>query len=414
MRLAIIITLLTAASVHAWAQSDWIWNQYLYSGDTNLSRGGIWCHAEYGIQTNTLSNKLMNEAIYQGRINSATSDAVVDLNSADYTRLSAGTNGAIWYRTARPNAWRFLFGLGYNDHAIGLMKNGVAQLYLKGNGPFEDQKMELGPSEITYHSYQFAGLGIEHGKQNVTWGITAQLIKSSRYTHLKLGESSLYTAPYGTAVESSLNFRYDASASEQAKLSAWYGTGYSLNAYYVYKASEKAPMICVELRDAGQIFYQGVRRLRLNDSLNFYGVGVNNILQLDDSLVSGENLDSIEALLGLQQSHPKLTTWLPAHFNIHFIQPLSEKVRLEIGLKQYVSMGIPEVAVGIAFQPKPWISFEPRIRFGGFTRFDVGLNAFLQAGQHLQIILKSEQFENLIAPDKSTSQYLFFGGQVSF
>lgn len=396
------------------AQSDWIWTQYQYFGKADDGSAGLWGDISYEVTSSRLSNALMNEAIFQGKINATTTAGFENQDPDKYTRIYGSTNGSMWFRSKRKNAWRWMAGMGYQEQFIGNIKTGLAQLYLKGNGPFEDQSIPLGPSQITYLSYQYAGGGIEHKGASTSWGVTAQLLKTSRYYSFLVANSSLYTAPYGTSIEADVSMSYVAAASKQSKAQAWYGTGFSLNGYFTYQESEDDPLICVQIQDFGNIFFQGVTRLELTDSLRFDGLEVNSILQLDDSLVSNGNVDSLEALLGMQRSHPKTTALLPANVRIHYIRALNEKWRASLRLTQFITFGIPEIRLGLTYQPKSWLALEPSIRFGGMTRFDVGLSAAFQAGDRLQLLVKSEQFENLIAPQESTGQYLFVGGQLVF
>lgn len=415
MKKIILFALLGFFGTSIHAQSDWIWNQYQYFGQTDTAgSAGLWGDIQYEVTSNRLSNGLMNEAIFQGKISSSTTAGVEDFDPDKYLRVYGSTNGSLWFRSKRKNNWRWMAGAGYQEQFIGNMKSGLAQLYLKGNGPFEDQQMSLGPSQITFYSYQFVGGGIERHGNTTSWGVTAQLLKTSRYYSLLVGNSSLYTATNGTSIEADVNMSYTASASKQPKLSAWYGTGFSLNGYFTYQESPDDPLFCVQVQDLGNVFFEGVESLTLTDSLIFEGVEVNSILELDDSLIGNGDVDSLEALLGMERTHPSATALLPAHVRIHYIRQLGEKWRLALRLKQFITFGIPEVRVGLTYQPKPWLALEPSIRAGGMSRFDVGLSAAIQAGESLQIIVKSEQFENLIAPQESTGQYLFVGGQLVF
>jgi len=395
-------------------QNDWSWSQFHYFGDTNYAQAGLSGDAHYEILSNKLTNALFNEAVYDGKISSETSAFMDDLDHDQYIRLSAGTSGSMWFRSNRKGKWRWLFGAGYYDKVLGAMKTGLAQLYLRGNGPYEDQTLSLGPSYLTYHSYQFAGGGIERSTNSSTWGITVQMIKSSRYAQLNMGYSTFYTAPYGTEINAPLAMRYDATNTSQPKLGAWYGTGYGINAYFQHQPSPDAPLIGFQIKDLGQIFYQGVNRWKMNDTLHFTGLDVDNILQLDDSLINGGDLDSIEALIGLQRVHPFTRANLPANIQVNYVHPIGEKASAHLCLRQYIRFGLPELNLGFAYRLTNWFTIEPTARIGGVSRFDLGLTAAINVKNQFQLIVKSEQFENLIVPQESTSQYLFVGGQLKF
>ena len=152
----------------------------------------------------------------------------------------------------------------------------------------------------------------------------------------------------------------------------------------------------------------------MNDTLHFTGLDVDNILQLDDSLINGGDLDSIEALIGLQRVHPFTRANLPANIQVNYVHPIGEKASAHLCLRQYIRFGLPELNLGFAYRLTNWFTIEPTARIGGFSRFDLGLTAAINVKNQFQLIVKSEQFENLIVPQESTSQYLFVGGQLKF
>lgn len=404
--------LLSVNTLHA--QKEWHLHQYHYFADNSYNDAGIWANGHYEILSNNITNEVMNQAIFDGKITPGATAYLDDLDSENYTRLSAGAKGSMWFRSADSKSWRWLVGVGFNDMAQSALRTGIVQLYLRGNGPYEDQTLALGPSFLTYHSYLCAGFGFEKNTKKTSWGITAQLIKSSRYANVSIGYSELYTAPYGTSVEADLAFKYDATNTSQNKLGAWYGTGYGVNAFFVHQPKHNSPLISIQVKDLGQLFYKGVNRYKVVDSFNFQGVEVDNVLQLDDSLINGGSIDSLEALVGLKESHPFARVTLPTNIQINYILPIGEKFSLSLQLRQYIRFGSPEVSAGFAYRAAKWLTLEPTIRGGGFSRFDYGLTAAINANNRFQLIVKTEQFERLLMPKNSSGQYLFVGGQFKF
>lgn len=414
MKIALFLVLGICFSITGYAQADWQWHQFHYFADSSYTESGVWTNAHYELLSNNLTNEVVNQAIFDGKITREATSYLDDANSEFHTRLSAGMRGESWFRSPEKNGWRLLVGFGFNDMAQASISTGLVQLYLRGNGPFEDETLKLGPSYLTYHSYQYSGFGIERRTAKTSWGLTAQLIKSSRYANLSVGYSELYTAPYGTSIEADVAMRYDYTNSSQGKLGAWYGTGYGVNAFFTHQPRHDAPLISIQLKDLGQVFYEGLNRYQVIDSFAFNGVEVDNFLQLDDSLINGGNIDSIESLLGIEESHPFHRAVLPANIQINYIVPIGSKASLNLSLRQYIRFGSPEVRAGFAYRALPWLVLEPTLRIGGFSRFDYGLTTAINLSNRFHLIIKTEQFERLIAPEKSTGQYLFVGGQFKF
>ena len=148
--------------------------------------------------------------------------------------------------------------------------------------------------------------------------------------------------------------------------------------------------------------------------MTFNGLEANNILQLDDSLVNGGELDSLEALLGLQRAHPFRRVGMPVSIQVNYVHPIGKRSSINVQLRQFLTFGLPEFRGGFVYRPQPWIAFEPTIRAGGMSRVDLGLSVAINAGNRFLLLLKTEQFENLVAPDRSTSQYLSLATQLKF
>ena len=409
-----ITSLLMLFAFSAFSQGDKWWNEYHYFGSKSTDKSSLWGSFDYQLKSNRLSNKILNEAIFDGRIMKETADQFSSENSNSTTYLSGGIMGDLWFRTNRKGAWNFLFGFGANDMLYSSLKTGLGQIYLNGNGPYEDQELQLGPSRLNYLSYQSLGFGLEYTNEKFTWGVSTQLIKTSRYQELRMNSSTFYTAPNGAYLDTSLDFEYYSSASSQPKSSAWYGTGASVNTYFVYQNKPDGAMLSVQLSDVGFTTFKGVNGYAITKDSLFSGVEINNILELDDALQTNADLDSIEAILGLTTSHNSRSIALPGRLRIDFVHPINEKLSLAISARQALFLGLPEFRLGMNFIASRFIAFEPHLSFAGFSRFDYGLAVSSNPADFLQIIIKYDLIESQLNASNSTSQALYLGGQLLF
>ncbi len=410
----IVFAIIIFQGSDAFSQGDKWWSEYHYFGSKSLDKSSVWGSFDYQLKSNRLSNQILNEAIFDGRITKATADQFNSENSSSTTYLSGGVIGDLWYRMKREGSWNFLAGFSANDMVYVDLQTGLAQLYLNGNGPYEDKTLPLGPSKLKYLSTQSIGLGMEYTNQTLIWGFSAQLVKTSRYQELMMNNSSIYTAPNGTRIDAMLDFEYVSSASAQPKTTAWYGTGASINTYFVYQKKPEGTMLSVQLRDVGFSAFQGVRSYSLAKDSLFSGVEVDNILALDDALQTNADLDSIEALLGVNTRHNGKTIALPGRLNIDLVQPLSDQLSLAIGLRQILFLGMPEMRLGLNYRPSKYIAFEPHFSAGGYSRFDYGLTVSSNPADFLQVIVKYDLIESQLNAQNSSSQAFFIGGQLLF
>lgn len=399
--------LIHCITVFAFGQGDRLLNERMIFSDTNLGSGSICASMGYEFSSNKLTNALVNGAFFEGRISSEQTADVATWKSDSKCRIVGSLGGEVWYNSAVKNNWHWLAGAGSKQVLLGNLKTGLAQLYLRGNAPFEGVNLAIGPSNISYHNFQFVGFGIEHQGERLTYGGSLQLTKSSRFYSAQIGTSSFYTAPYGTSISFELNVDYRASGSRLPAFTAWYGTGVSGNFWLAYQKHAKAPFVMVQITDLGGVYFSGTSHLTFNDSLSYRGIEINNILQLDDSLLNGGSPDSLASIIGLTKSTDKYTASLPYQLQLHLIFPLSSKMRLNVGVRQYAQLRAPEPKLGLAIQLSPKFCVEPTLRIGGTSSFVTGLNMGLQVGTRLGLRLKSELFGSLLFPQKSTGQSLF-------
>lgn len=394
-------------TVLAFGQGERLLSERMIFSDTNLGNASLYTTAGYEFSSNKLTNAMVNGAIFEGRISSDQTADVASWKSDSKCRIVGSLGGEVWYNSEVKNNWHWLAGAGTKQLLLGNLKTGLTQLYLRGNAPFEDVDLPIGPSKMSYHNFQFVGFGIEHQGAHLTYGGSIQLIKSARFYSAEIGRSSFYTAPYGTSISSELDVDYRVSGSTLPISTAWYGTGASGNFWLAYQKSTKTPYVLLQITDFGAVYFTGTSRLTFKDSITYRGIEINNILQLDDSLLNGGSPDSLASIIGFTTSTGKHAASLPYQLQLQLIFPLSDKLRLNVGVRQFSQLHTPEPKLGLAIQLSPKFCVEPTMRIGGTSSFVTGLNMGLRVGSSISLRLKSELFGSLLLPQKSTGQSLF-------
>ncbi len=410
-----LLTLCVAltASCSVFAQGEWLWNNQAYFQNDSSSGGLLWMHFDYHMGSSSLTNSLLNEAIFQAEITPETARETTDSFDGDVGRAGGYAEGEIWYRSGGQN-WSWIAGAGFRELFGARLENDLFRLYLRGNAPYADETLALGPSQLYYSSHQFMGLGLERASEKFTWGFTLNLLKVSRYQSVDLNESDLFTAPFGEFVESNVDLTYETTGSNEAKLSAWYGTGVTLNTYFQWNASERTAFYG-KVKDLGFLQFEGLNTSVLDTAYRFEGADVGNILQLDDSLFEDGSLDSLEALLGLRTTNESQTKMAPGYFMIGLSTSFSEKVGLNLELRQWWrAAALPQLRVGLPLRLSERFTVEPSLRLGGWNTANSGLSLAYEPFDRLLLVLRSEQFENLLVSDNSSGQSLMVGGMLRF
>lgn len=395
------------------AQGDWHWNNQAYFQKDATEKALLWSHLDYNLASNSLSNGLLNEAIYQSEI---TPEAAAR-DSENFGNGRGGLGGHVesetWFRSGGAG-WRWIAGIGFQEHIGARVENDLLGLYLRGNAPYEDQTLELGPSRLFYSSHQFIGLGAERSGESVTFGFTLNLLKVSRYQSVDIEEGNLYTAPFGEYIESRMNLTYETTGSKEDKLPAWSGTGVTLSTYLQWEVSE-ATTFYAKVKDLGMMHFGGLNTAVVDTNYRFEGAQVSNILQLDDSLFENGSLDSLEALLGLSITNESTAKLAPGYLMIGFSTSFSERVGLNVEVKQWwKSAALPQLRLGLPLRISPRLTLEPSLRIGGWNLANSGLTVAFAPFEKLMIVLRTEQFENLLVSDNASGQSLTAGAWLRF
>ncbi|MBT3647458.1 MAG: hypothetical protein HN542_04370 [Flavobacteriales bacterium] len=368
---------------------------------------------DYSLESNGLTNALLNEAVFDGKINSASSAYLLDSEGPDRLTLAGGVRGSLTYLLQRENGLNFIFSAGMSDMITSSSTKGLYQLYLLGNGPFEDQTMSLGSSKFRYMSAQYLGFGIDVEKEQHRFGLTVNIQKVSRYQYLEINDGSeLYTAPYGEELGLSVQATSYRTTTSQSKLGAWQGTAATLNAYYVFRPSSGRSLFSLEINDLGAIHFGGFQEQSANLDSTFSGFEVADMLHGGFTISSSGDLDSLEALFGVESiaSSGFRPTW--GRLRISYVNQLNNKLSLMITGTYMAGSPLPEGRVGLCLHLTNSLALEPYLKVGGFARANTGLSLAVIPSSRFQVLLRYGLLGSNIIPNNSTSQQV--SGALSF
>ena len=406
-----ILGLSLLVSMSAYAQGEWLWNPGIYFQSHASSEPLLWGHFDYQVGSTSLNNALLNDVVFRSEITSEAADQNTGRFRGDQGRVGGYAEGELWVRLRAGN-WNWMVGTGFRESFGARLQNDLLRLYLKGNAPYASETLTLGASRFYYASHQFIGLGLERSGAKVSAGFTANPQKVSRYQQLQMQGSEFYTAPYGEYVTSQLELTYESSGSSEPKLGAWYGTGITMSSYLHWQATKKTAFFA-KVKDAGVLMFQGLNTTELDTNYLFQGTEIANILQLDDSLFEDGQLDSLEALLGLSISNETTSRLAPGYLMLGFSTSFSDRLGLSLELRQWwQAAASTQIRLGLPWRMSETFTLEPSVRLGGWSRAISGVSIGWQPTERLHVVVRTEQFENLLAPENSSGQSLMFGAML--
>lgn len=414
-RAVLCAILVLVAIVHeVRSQGDRLWREIHFHDSTIASAPMLWSSIDYNVSSNRMSNELMQSILFEGAVGPQAIEGLLAQPPTSRTRVAAGTEGAFWFKSRGPEGWSMVAGTGFSDMVFGHMQTSMVQLYLNGNAQFEGERVALGPGKLKYFSNQFIGFGVERSYKRGVFGVSAILVKTSRFQEVNLRNASIFTAQNGTSVEASADFEYVRSSTMQSIPAAWYGTGAGVNLYWTYQPDSGGAVFSVQATDIGFVRFSGARKYEMNKDTVFGGVQVNSILELSNAFSGEIQADSLEALLGMNVVDGQHSAWLPARVQLDFVKPMSERWSLAMQLRQFMSYGVPQCRTGVHWQVTHFLGVEPYVRFGGFTRFDSGVTITSRFRDRIRLMFGYEMFGAHFNPQNTSSQALYFAGQWRF
>lgn len=412
--LILILILIFGSIPQINAQADRLWKEHHFSLNSNNQMHSVWVHAGFEMSSNTLNNAILNGAVFQGSIDNESTSNLQQSNS-NRSRFSLGAEGQLWYKMTRKNRPSLLFGAEFQEQGIGNVETALIQLYLQGNGPYEDVLMPLGPSKISYISQQSVGFGIEWTRDQLSFGATASIVKLSRFQQLKIADgASFYTAPFGEALEANIELNWMSTATKQNKISAWYGTGLSSDIYMSYVSKDDRTSLSFQIIDLGAAHFSGINHYDVDRDTVFKGLEVNNILDFETQLGSTAGLDSLEGLIGLSQGNKSDLIMLHGRFQLDLTHRLNDNFSVAVQLRQHFFKVPPQLRLGLAANLTNWLVLEPYFTAGGFTNMNYGLSASLNADKSFGLMLNYGLLASQFYPLSSNSQHLYATAVFSF
>jgi hypothetical protein len=409
------LLLLLMIGVSAHAQPDRLWQEKHYSIQDTAHQNSLWGSIGFNLQSNTISNALFNQSIFDGTVNPETSAALRTLPSDSRTLINAGFSGDLWYKHKTKKGFSWLLGFSADERALGNLPSGLVQLYFEGNAPFEGERVPLGPGKVHYWSYQGLGLGIEFDRGGWRSGATVNVLKLGRYQSIETGSDSyLFTENYGQFIEASVDLDWRTTSTAQNKVSAWYGTGFQTDLYLSYAPADAASSLSLQLIDVGMMHFSGLQRNTVQYDTLYQGIAVNDVLNAQANLGQEVGLDSLEALIGLNRSNAGGVFFLPGRLQIDYTHDFSSSVSIAFQLQQFLMSSPPRFRSGLAWRALPWLALEPYFRVGGFSRFDYGLTGVLNAKNRLQCIVRYGLVERQIAPENTSGQGVSVSAALHF
>jgi hypothetical protein len=393
-----------------------------YFSDT-IQRLNIEAQANYFYGSNGVSNKFINHFITGDRIEKEDkAEAYKNLKPTNIfgADLNFNLNAEIPFDTLLGKSnMSLVVGLEMVEHADVKFTDDLFKLAFDGNKQFAGTFAELGGTNVNYFSYQQFNIGyIKYKKQQgkiAREGVKFSIIKAQEHIAITIPRGKLYTEQYGRDIDLDVNYIYNSSDTLNKGLGAFNGYGVSTDLFSEFYLKNK-DKITVQVNDLGFIQWNKKSiQIEADSVFNYNGIEIDNVFDLNDSLVSDISQDSLLNLITTDKSKGGYSIALPTLINVFYTKQLNDKIKIDIGAQYKILANyVPLVYSNIYYYFNPSFVAQTHISYGGYGLFNTGLVVAKSFKNKYQCYLGSNNVLAYLIPKSTYSSSTFVGLKMYF
>jgi Family of unknown function (DUF5723) len=391
--------------------------------EDTIQRLNISAFVEFNYGSSAMSSEFTNRFIFGGKIDR-------DLKSNAYDRLSDNNRlgGDLNYNfnieipvdTIFKNTnISLVFGAGHREHFDANFTRDLFKFTFDGNKQFAGQSADISNTNFNYYRYQEIQFGfVNHkktGNKIAKEGAILSLIKAEEYQAISIPEGSIFTEENGREIELDLNYIYNSSDTASKGSLAFNGFGVSTDLFteFFLKNGDK---IFLGVEDLGFIQWNNKSIENGADSVFYYqGIVVDNIFDLNDSLLSDISKDSILANISSVNEKGSYSIALPTAINISYTKYLSDKFKINVGFyHKILSNYFPLFYTNTYYYFNKSIAIKAHISYGGYGKLNTGLAFATSIKNRYNFFVGSNNIESIVVPGLSFANSGYIGVKVYF
>lgn len=341
------------------------------------------------------SSSVFNElpwSIYQGgfidrALRERSRDALRDRNSAGYEVGAQlcwiGADSLFAKARLRP-----MIAIGYRNILGASFTRDAYELAFFGNAHYEDRTATLSPSAHTQIAWESVGFGIQDARTRSF--IRLDGIRGRSYNATDIRRAELYTAPDGRVLELDSDASYWSTDTAGKGFEHTNGLGVGVSGKFIlHRSIGRLPTeFSIAVQDAGFIQWNpNSVRIEREEDLVYEGINVDNIFDLDNILVGG---DQLLDTFGLRYQHGSFTTMLPVRVALSAEASLDEFWNAGVSVDhRYIAGYEPQIQLKASRRFGEHVLIGVNTAYGGFGVLRFGLASRIRIGNFALLELGS-------------------------
>ena len=393
-----------------------------YFPDT-LQKTNIAFQGNFFYGSDGMSNQFMNKFIVGGKIQDGEKQKAykqLKPNNTFGADLNTSIQAEIPFDTLfGKTSLSLVVGVEMVEHVDVNFTEDLFKLTFEGNKQFAGEFAELGGVGFNYFSYQQLNIGFinykkQHGKI-AKEGIQFSILQAKEHMAIKIPRGTLFTEELGKEIELDVDYIYNSSDTANRSFFAFNGYGVSTDLFseFYLKNNDK---ITVQVNDLGFIQWnQQSIQLEADSIFNYDGVDIDNIFDLNDSIVSSISRDSLIELISSKKNKQAYAIALPTSFNVFYTKQLNSKIKMNLGVQHKILANyFPMIYGNMYYYFNPTFTVQTHFSFGGYGLFNTGLAVAKSFNHKIQFYLGSNNVLAFILPKATYSGSGFVGLKMYF
>ena len=379
--------------------------------------------ADYSYGSSVMNNDFLSQFMFGGRIERKDKNTAYK-NLSSHNRLGGDLNYQFNVEIPFDTLFRkpnisLSVGLENVEHMDATFTSDLFKFTFDGNKQFAGEFATIGGTNYNHYRYQKVNVGLINYKyfdeKLAKEGILLSLIKGEQFETITIPRGSIFTQELGKEINLDLNYNYNASDTSNKGLKAFNGYGISTDLFTEIFLRNGDKMY-LGIKNLGFIYWNKNSLDIASDSTYHYdGIWVDNIFDLNDSLLSNISKDSIINKISTTNQKSSYFTSLPTAVNISYTKVLNEKWKLNIGVyHKILSNYFPFISTNFYYYFNKKLVAKAHLSYGGYGRLNTGLALAKSFNKYLEIYIGTNNLEAFIFPNLSFNNSGFIGVKSYF
>lgn len=381
---------------------------FLFLADSLKANQVFYLQSGYSVESNAISNSLLEEAYFEGTISDKTKEKGVD-KFRENSLFSVNYSTSFLYRNRLKKKLTLLAGFYDRYDLYSSFKGDLLKLALEGNDhpDFRGKAVDFGNFNLLAFHQQALSIGLEKQfNDSLFIGGTLSIIKSGSLRKIEANDLFLFTEQSGERIDYRADYNGKiADDTTRSQLASFEGFGTAINLHAAYHCNNKW-LFGFQIQDLGFISYPNAQQTDTLVEGSESGIDVGNPFSSDNVFNLNDEYPNPD---DFKREKKAYTLLLPAKFSLTTIYKIDPNWRLLSALNYQIIKGyIPQVILTPSYVKNNY-SIRLYNKFGGFTQYDLGLQFQKTWNNKYGVMLHFLQLERLFLSETSTGQALQVG-----